>query len=126
MNLKKYLMEARALIADIGDWTQRDRAIDADCAEVEPWSPRAICWCADGALAKACGVRSWNRPTKSYVEGLKALSKASKELYDMSLISVNDGEAEYGVPRDALVQAYIEAAHTAILRVFDHAIASAP
>jgi hypothetical protein len=126
MKLKKYLMKARALIADIEDWTQEDHARDADCVVVKPWSPRAICWCADGALAKACGVRSWYRPTTSYEEGSKALSKVSEELYGTRFIRVNDGEADYGLRRNASDQAYIEAAHTAVLRIFDHAIASAP
>lgn len=126
MNLKKSLMEARTLIADIEDWAQGSHARDADGTEVEPWSPRAICWCASGALAKACGLRSWDRHTISYDEGVKAMAKSSKELYGIPFIYVNDGGANYRLlPYSASDQDRSEVAHTATLRVFDHAIANA-
>lgn len=49
------LRDARALIADPKRWTRRAFARDGRSRQVDPQSPRAVRYCATGALFKASG-----------------------------------------------------------------------
>jgi hypothetical protein len=46
---------AAALIEPEGRWTQGKYAADRDGHTVDPRSPKAVCWCARGARARAAG-----------------------------------------------------------------------
>lgn len=51
MNRKKILSRAQGLIEQ--GWTRGALAIDKDGFEVSPYDPKAVCFCAVGALARA-------------------------------------------------------------------------
>lgn len=44
-----HILAARTLIADPADWTQGVWARDAAGRDVDSTSPKAVCWCAEGA-----------------------------------------------------------------------------
>ncbi len=52
------LTEARELISDPERWLQGRTAADARGVDVAPNSPKAVCWCSLGALAKVIDVNS--------------------------------------------------------------------
>lgn len=45
------LERAADLIAPKGAWTRTIAARDSNDNEVPPYSPRAVCWCIEGAIA---------------------------------------------------------------------------
>lgn len=51
--------EARELIADRRRWTQHALARSKDLSHVPPLSPKAVCWCAIGAVCKVCNVDAY-------------------------------------------------------------------
>lgn len=66
------LREARALIADPAKWTAGAFARGANGRAVPPGGKHAVCWCAEGALAKVCRIHA----DKLYLtDAYKALHK---------------------------------------------------
>lgn len=49
------LERAADLIEPEGAWAQRDYARDGTGRPVDPCDPSAVCWCMNGAIAKATG-----------------------------------------------------------------------
>ena len=134
--LKNDLIAARALISDIKGWTQFSHARDVEGVETMPWSSRAVCFCADGAMAKACRLRSWEHRTVRYDQANVALTNAALGIFGADPVSVNDGDFPdhtNGIPDDydlADNPLYDERERRAcwkhILEVFDKAIDTAP
>lgn len=54
MTLLENLIKVRTLIDDPEEWTQTNLARDVEDNAVHPCSVEATCWCAVGAIAKAC------------------------------------------------------------------------
>jgi hypothetical protein len=126
MSLLENLIAARALIADREHWCQGANAQADTGAPVNIDSPDAYCFCANGALGRACGVKEdtdyddWTK-SDAFDEASRALTAAANELFGSGYVDVNDGADTTADNHDA---AYAEA-HLQILRVFDHAIAKA-
>ncbi len=55
MDTVQILKEARALIADEKNWTQKEMARDSFGLPVDPSHESAACYCSIGALLKASG-----------------------------------------------------------------------
>jgi hypothetical protein len=53
MDAHEILIAARKLIEKPENWTQETSARDAAGRETLPTSPRAVCWCASGAILRA-------------------------------------------------------------------------
>jgi hypothetical protein len=115
----KILLGARTLIAFPAHWTQHALARDIERNPMVPDDPRAVCFCADGALLKAAGTTSLQSglPKQDdhyadYVRAVSAVEIATRQLFDIeSYIEVNDDEV-----------LDIEGGHAAVLRIFDRAI----
>lgn len=78
----KLLIEARAKIADPAHWTQGANARNSFHESCLSHDPRAICWCAQGAIL------SFRDPTEG--EAYTQLNNAAKELTNYGLTSLND------------------------------------
>jgi hypothetical protein len=50
--VRSVLKRARALLSDRSKWTRFTAARDKDGVEVTSRSPKAVCWCAFGALCR--------------------------------------------------------------------------
>jgi hypothetical protein len=50
------LKAARILISDPKRWTQSNYAKNKNRSSVDPTSPKAVCWCALGALQKVVNI----------------------------------------------------------------------
>lgn len=94
----KRLQQARALIADPEHWTRFEFARDANGTAVTSSDPRAVCWCARGAVSVVGGG----------VAELDALTLAADVRFGTVITQVNDY-------RD----------HDDVLRMFDTAIEKA-
>jgi hypothetical protein len=133
ITLKADLERARALIADEEHWTTQFHAIENTGAPMDnPWSRDAYAWCADGAIAKVCQVRNWERTGSRYQAVYDAVNRATKGLFgcEHSIVDVNDGElddAAYGIEEGGGYsnEECLSAYHRAVLRVFDKAIEEA-
>lgn len=53
-----FIRKAREIISDESHWTRGELARDARGDDVPPLSPRAHCFCAVGALARATKLRT--------------------------------------------------------------------
>lgn len=99
------LQDARARIADPARWTQFRYARDASGHGAAPESPLAVCWCATGSLIKTACLMTG----RSYGELFRELGHY---VGVGGVLSVND--AHGSTP---------EAAHAAVLALYDGAIA---
>ncbi|WP_316196633.1 hypothetical protein [Bradyrhizobium sp. SZCCHNS3053] len=103
------LTVARALIADPDHWTKWSHARDNTGQGVPPLDPRAVCFCADGALMRAAGTVSG----QAYMDASLEMVHACRDLTGSGdYVTVNDGSARYA----GLLP------HQAILASFDRAI----
>lgn len=98
------LKAARARIADRRRWVVGMRACGRRGGEVDPRSPRAVAWCASGALLSA--IRS--KYAVSLTEAYDILEAAAIALDYESIEELNDA-----------------ASHVMVMRMFDRAIAMA-
>jgi hypothetical protein len=53
-------MKVRELLSDESKWTQDANARDKNGVDVPVYSPKACCWCLQGAMDKCYGF--WNGP----------------------------------------------------------------
>ena len=120
------LLAARELIADIDHWIQDLSACAEDGEEVSPTDADARQWCATGALLHACNANG-DVYSGRYKAAELALTNAAKALFSASIIDVNDGNVDY-YPEEVLDAdddgALYSFAHSAVLMVFDRAIAT--
>jgi hypothetical protein len=117
--ISETLAAARATIADPKHWTQGAHARNAAGETVNLSDEDACCFCADGALALAAGVRSmersgiWIGDIVHYNAASDILCEAAqRETGEYSFISVNDSSSLY--PK--------EETHRRILTVMDRGI----
>ena len=130
--VKAVLIEARRLISDIENWTQRELAHDNDGKVVEPSEPGAYCWCADGAVRKVLDIGPFDADADAkpiYFRAREALEVVARKQFPLSTefschyVAVNDGEV--GIPDEIGNDESFRLAHENILKVFDAAIAEA-
>lgn len=116
--ISETLTAARAIIADPAKWTQGTHARDASGEPVQINDSRAVCFCADGALALAAGVDveadgGWFKD-EHYTEASKIMREVAEAFTgEFSYVSVNDGDG---------VSIQGKPSHEGILFVFDQAI----
>lgn len=64
MTTREVLVEARRILTPDGAWTQRKLARDRQGRGAVYHGRAAVCWCLEGALARAaftdCGDRDWS------------------------------------------------------------------
>lgn len=101
------LEEARSLIASEDRWTKGWYAMNANGRSCLPTAPEAVCWCAEGALAKASGVlyRTWTNSSDDTLLW-KSVRHASEQQGFDSPYELNDCSS-----------------HADVLRMLDDAIA---
>lgn len=100
MNHLEALKAARELISDPKKHTKDTHARDEEGVPCDPCASRAVCWCAEGAIAKVLGGWSSHGPVVNLIE------KAARETFEgENHIVVNDFKG-----------------HADILSVFDVAI----
>ncbi|SDK43098.1 DUF6197 family protein [Bradyrhizobium ottawaense] len=114
------LTVTRELIADPARWTKGYFARDTAGSEVYPTESNAVCWCADGALAKSADVTidaesgEWSWDTAGVYEAAsKLLRSVTKEL---------TGQTSYSRVNDGNVEIEDKSPHEAILFVLDTAL----
>jgi len=100
MNAKETLIKAKALIQNPENWTQGCSAVDNFGEEVSPSSPEACKFCALGALDK---MNDWD------AGAFKELAKVARSKYNTCVSQVND-----------------KLGHSAVMEIFDIAIAQPP
>ncbi len=89
------LEEAAELLADPQRWAQGATARDARGRRVHPSSPYAVCWCAEGAVARLANRHGVLPPSL-----MKTLDRAAEDgLTVFSVAEVND----YGAHEDVLL-----------------------
>lgn len=91
MTTKEALVATRALIADRKHWTHDAAARDKHSHRVEAESPRAVRWCAYGALLKVAG----NEDGKLFSRAFDALTEAARDVAESrglpgSVFTLND------------------------------------
>jgi hypothetical protein len=82
------LREASRLV-DAG-WTRQAQARDESGAKVDPLDPRAVCFCAEGAILRA---RGWPSPTDKWLAPLAPIKMVSN-LVGSRVFQWNDYGAE--------------------------------
>jgi hypothetical protein len=87
----------KAMLADPAHWTQWTHARDEAGNPVKINSTRAVCFCLDGALAKAAGVHvdafgHWVRDDQFQVASELLRTVAHDATGRRSYVAVNDGE----------------------------------
>jgi len=113
--ISETLAAARATISDHARWTQGAHARDLSGSPVQITDSRAVCFCADGALALAAGVTvdddgGWVRDDH-YWEAAKLMRLAAERLAPTnSYVEINDADG---------VSVAGKPAHEGILAVFD-------
>lgn len=124
--LATLIRRARKLITDPEHWTQDQHAMTREGMVVYPNEGNAYAWCADGAIAKVCGVvvREDGMFTKArdYNRCGRYLRQAALELFPESqgsIVDVNDGCV--GADVDDLGLDHAAAAHANVLDVLDRA-----
>lgn len=107
MDQAAILRRARVLITDKTKWTQGEYARDKDGDRCLPDEPRAVCWCANGAYAKAAHEAGYNVALH-----FTPLDIAAREIAGEIAELINDGEKLVGEMTP----------HEAVLVLFDVAI----
>lgn len=70
------LLKMREILADPSAWTKNVAARNAIDNVVHPASARAVCWCLEGALAKAGGCTNDDYQTfRRLITGTRAMSE---------------------------------------------------
>jgi hypothetical protein len=121
------LIEARNLILDINHWTQGMPAKASTGYSIDPKSPDACAWCADGALQRAAG-----NDYDAYYDASLILAKVARESFFVTqdsarfsdtcaYIHVNDG-GDIAIDDKLNLNAAYTLSHANILRCFDLAI----
>jgi len=86
MLASKQLEQALSLISDEAHWMQKDYAHDADGYPIAPHEDTAVRFCAWGAFHHATNTKYWN----PFPESAQYLQQAARDLYNDSIINVND------------------------------------
>lgn len=108
MDRKTLVQQARELIADPLRWTTRTLARDANGLRVSPCSSVACQWCADGALRKVAQFGSDVERDKLYYDVRDWLDGLEWQQFGVATLpGLND-----------------RLGHTAVLQLFDAAIAA--
>jgi hypothetical protein len=113
--ISETLAAARAKIVDPNQWTQGAHARDLSGSPVQITDKRAVCFCADGALALAAGVSvdddgGWIRDDH-YWGASKLLREAAEKLTGTnSYVEINDGDGVFVKDMPS---------HDGVLAVFD-------
>ena len=95
--LSEIFTNTKAMLADPAHWTQWTHARDEAGNPVKINSTRAVCFCLDGALAKAAGVHvdafgHWVRDDE-FLKAAAFLRGVAGDLTgERSYVRVNDGE----------------------------------
>jgi hypothetical protein len=97
---KEILVEARALIEHPANWTQGELAHDRCGYKAHPNEPRAVCWCAIGALKKVCDGNYFVERTARVV-----LDNQARSMFGEDVVDANDRRT-----------------HSQVLAIFDEAI----
>jgi hypothetical protein len=92
LSVKEALQGTCDLISNPSNWIARNYALNGAGDSVEPWRPCAVAWCAEGALAKVCGITSWSEENETYKQASNILDKVCDKLYHEGIICVNDYE----------------------------------
>ncbi len=111
MSTLETLVRARALIADVANWTRGALGRDNNGEAVEGDDSAAVCFCAFGAIDAVCLTQE-----ESERAGL-ALEKAAVDLYP-------EASRELTGDRSPVVYVNDGLGHDAALAVYDHAIAT--
>lgn len=77
MALLQVLQDARTLIANRENWTKGENARDHKGMAVETEDPRAVCFCAEGAIRRASG----DRLNFEAIDALCAVTRGAKALW---------------------------------------------
>lgn len=104
---KGLLISARAMITDFNHWTQRRLARNRQGLGTDPDSMTAYAFCADGALIRC------QQSVSEYRAAANLLQKASRRLFNIDYITLNDAGSA------------LREVHASILQAFDAAIADA-
>jgi hypothetical protein len=106
---KQVLINARALIADPAHWTSGVLACTATGDHVDWHDRSASKWCAMGALYRAANDLVGNQKEAMRIGDELAINMCSRRWLRGGLPTINDGRG----------------GHTAVLAVFDKALAAA-
>jgi hypothetical protein len=112
---KDNLIAARALIADKAHWTQGTYARDELGLVVSPIDADATCFCAMGALYRADHVNP-NDVDDYLCPSMPGYLELAAAADGYAIPDINDGE----------VEEFEEDPHSAVLALYDRAIAAAP
>jgi hypothetical protein len=101
MNTVEILKAARELISDEKRWTQRAEARNASGNDVGVYSPKAVCFCSLGAMAKVCERELYGRE----LVAREALRNEIRDGHSSGIANFNDNHT-----------------HAEVLALFDRAI----
>lgn len=117
------LRRARARIADPARWCQGHEALDATMEQVAPNDPRAVYWCAVGALRAEFAMVDME---KFEADGSTELDALDEFAADYVEGHVTDSDlAEWVLSRPGLADINDQCSHAAVLAIYDAAIAAA-
>lgn len=120
MNTIEVLVKARAVIEPEGTWAKNALAYDEYGHMVDSASPKAVCWCAEGAVEKVITEAAGPEATE------ETLSLDCSEIYTVlrKVISAKNIPTKYGTTLGSVngYNDHPETTHTDILKVFDDAI----
>jgi hypothetical protein len=116
MSIRETLTKARALIADPTHWTEGTFARKSDGIETGWLDPEACCFCAEGAIMKACEVTFQSPNRMNYTAYREA----------MDFLQYNHVQKQAGLPTEMVPAINDDLGHEAVIKLFDKGIELAP
>lgn len=105
MDALKVLKQAKALIEDKSNWTQKTYARDCNGDSVPAINSEAVCFCSVGAIAN---VTYQSASLAKHLQAETYVDNCALDLYGMTMVHVND-----------------QLGHRAVMNMFDEAIKQA-
>ena len=108
--MKDVLIKALELIQDQDHWTQYAFARDRQGRMISPQSPDAVKFCAFGAIECASGIKPLSPGWNEYTSYLNAVAA---NLFNESMVMVNDDNGNTAEVHNRVIQIYEEAIRNA-------------